>query len=318
MSKARTIALAFGIVIIIVLASFYFILVQGVCDHILLKEINKKTPFVLKWKARTFLSFCDLAITEDNGYFFAPGLKINLTPFVLEFQEGYASQGKKIIAKDISARIPIKFVWPYKFYPCGRGYIQSGQLNFNKVTLLRPKLDLMIDQKTILIKELEGKFLESPVWAKGKIDLGKKYFTLSGLFDRIDMEALTAIINSKKFGSSGKWRGSFDLRYQEESGLRGEGGFELLSQRGDLKTIFLKDLIQKMPEGDARDRLLQGLGEDEYFSLYKGGMDFYIKGEDIKIKLILEGEKGLLDFTINLPASLVERFFGMYTQVFKN
>jgi len=251
-SRAKSITLVFGIVAIIVLGStltiFYFAVIQGAWDHLFLKKINEKAPFVLKWKTRTFLNFNDLEITKGKWYFYAPELKANL-----------------------------KFEWPDKLY--------------------------------ISINKVYGEFLESPVWARGKIGLEKKYFTLSSRFDRIDMEALTATLNFKKFGGRGKWKGSFDLSYQDGMGFTGEGRFKLISSGGALKAIFLKDLIRKMPEGDARDRLLQGLGEDEYFSLDKGGMEFYIKGEDIKIKSMLEGEKGLFDFTINLPTSLVERFW---------
>ena len=298
--------------------SFYFIIYSGTYDHILLKIINKKIPLVLKWKGRTLLRFQDLEAQRGDSYFYAPEFRVSLKPqlgkkawalAILEFEKGYASQGKEIVMKNVAAQIPLEITWPDQVYPFGRGYLKSDELKMDRVTILRPEMELLMSPTVILVRELRMGIWHSPVTVRGRVDLEKKYFTLSGQFDRIDVETLASDINIKKFGGRGSWGGGLKLKYREGAGLEGKGEFKLLPPGGDIKTIFLKDLVRNLPEGEARKKLLQGIGEDEYFKLSQGDMSLDIKDEAIKIKLLLKGKKDLFDFTINLPTSLVERFF---------
>lgn len=306
------------LVVVFLAASFYFIIYSGGTDRFLLRVINKKIPFSLKWRERTLLNFQGVEVRKDDGYFYAPEFKINFHPrpggkswawAILKFENGYISQGKEIVMKNVTAQIPLEFTWPLKIYPGGRGYLKGDEFKMDKFTMLRPEMELLMAPTVILVRELGMEIWHSPVTVRGRVDLEKKYFTLYGQFDRIDVETLASDINIKKFGGRGRWGGGLKLKYREGAGLEGKGEFKLLPPGGDIKTIFLKDLLQNIPEGEARKKLLQGIGEDEYFKLSQGDMSCDIKDEKIKIGLLLKGEKGLLDFAINLPTSLVERFF---------
>lgn len=310
--------------IIVVIAFSCFLLARGACDPALLRLVNKRIPFTLKWEKRSFLNFHKIELTKDNVYFYAPLLKVSLRPYIvfqkaypgilklrvlidLKFEDGYASSGKEIIARDIRGTVPLEFIWPDKFYS-GNVSLNCSEIQANKIRFFKPGVEAIINHRVILIQHLYGEILGSPAEVRGKIDMGKKCFTLSGQFDRIDLEMVSATINLKKFGGRGKWRGDFGMSYGGDKRIEGEGKFSLLSPGGELKTVFLKDLIQKMPEGEAKNKLLQGLGEGEYFPISDGNMDFYMKDEALRIKLLIKGEKGLFDFTINLPVTLAERF----------
>lgn len=153
----RVIGLAFGIVVVITLVFFYLIVIQGVFDQVLLKKINKKPSFTLRWKERKFLDFKEIEIITDDRYFYSSKVVLDIHPYLnfrgrypktlgrmgamgfLEFQDGYASQGKKIIIKDITARIPLQFIWPDKLYYRGQGYIECREALLNKVIFFKPQ-----------------------------------------------------------------------------------------------------------------------------------------------------------------------------------
>lgn len=285
-----TILILAASMILILLAFFYFIVYRGYADHFFLKAVNRKLPFTLSWQERAWLTVKKLEIKMENNYFQAPELKVSLKPEfwgkigaagILEFENGYASQGEHHLIRDIAAKIPFEYRWPGHSYLLGVG-------------------------------DLRARGWGGSICLKGKMDFKKKYkkkyFTIEGVFDKINMALLSTDINIKKFGGRGLWEGKINLNYGQRQGLEGGGEFNLLPPGGDIKTILLKDLVQNIPEGEARKKLLEGLGGGEYFSLSRGDMSFDIKDENIKIKLLLKGEKGLLDFDINLPTSLVEKF----------
>lgn len=323
----KTLKLAFLIDTIIILTICYLAIIRGTFDRFILKEINNEASVKIKWKDRRFLDFKEIEVVKDNNYFRAPVLTLRFKPFLMplprfqwfqlkrqlkiyglaEFENGYASRGQEIICKNISAKAPFEFLWPGKCGFSGEAYINCDEAKMEKVKFLNPALELILDGDIVIIKKLKGDIFEGPLSLRGKADIKRKNFAIFSKFDTIELETLSAVINQEKFAGKGKWRGEIKLDHCMEKGFRGEGGFDLISN-GEIKTAFLKGMIQKMPDGEAKKRLMEGLGKDEYFSLTSGSMSFNVRGEDMAIKLILEGKKGLLDFTVNMPMALIERF----------